>query len=535
RIALVLRRAGNARQRTARTAPRGEGIERRAYRCDAARRVDAGQHVHPVVPRRARAFRRDAARRNAVRGPHGPARAAPVGRGGVSIGRGSKGSATVTDRRWVPTRRETGAALASALLFALSFPPVPLVVPAFLCLMPVAIIVAEAADKRSGWGVAMRAGTLFGLVGYGINLYWIAIALRLYTNLAFLAFIGALLGLGPIVGFTMAALYAGRRLTRWPMAVLLPVVWATSEMFLLYLPQIGFPWLPLGLAVAKHPVFAQLADVSGVRGLSFWIAATNGLLADAWLMRAEQRRLVARVAAALVLALGVAAYGWWRIATTPLRPEASVAAVQPNIPQNEKWQEQYQGRIVGILSTLARQGLAQDDPQLMLWPEAALPDNFLAHRDWADTMHVLAAATHTPILFGTIDVVWRTPTAYDYYNSAMVADSLGRVDVRSTYHKTYLVPIVERVPFVNPDWFASLKFFGGMGRGGTPQPFSFRFGKVGVLICYESIFLQRARLYRREGATMLVNITNDAWFGRSIAVYQHEAHLALRAIENRVG
>jgi len=151
----------------------------------------------------------------------------------------------VTDRRWVPTRRETGAALASALLFALSFPPVPLVVPAFLCLMPVAIIVAEAADKRSGWGVAMRAGTLFGLVGYGINLYWIAIALRLYTNLAFLAFIGALLGLGPIVGFTMAALYAGRRLTRWPMAVLLPVVWATSEVFLLYLPQIGFPWLPL--------------------------------------------------------------------------------------------------------------------------------------------------------------------------------------------------------------------------------------------------------------------------------------------------
>lgn len=441
----------------------------------------------------------------------------------------------MTVRRWPPTRRETGAALASALLFALSFPPVPLVVPAFLCLVPVGIIVAEAADQRTGWGVAMRTGTVFGFVGYGISLYWIAIALRLYTNLAFLAFAGALLGLGPIVGCTMAALYAARRLTRWPMAVLLPVVWAASEMFLLYLPQIGFPWLPLGLAVAKHPVFAQLADLSGVRGLSFWIAATNGLLVDAWLARAEQRRLLARVAGAIALALGVAAYGWWRIATIPLHPVAAVAAVQPNIPQNEKWQEQYQGRIVGILSSLARQGLARDDPQLMLWPEAALPDNFLAHRDWADTMHVLAAAAHTPILFGTIDVVWHSPTSYEYYNSAMVADSLGRVDVRATYHKTYLVPIVERVPFVNPNWFASLKFFGGMGRGGTPQPFSFRFGKVGVLICYESIFVQRARLYRREGATLLVNITNDAWFGRSIAVYQHEAHLALRAIENRVG
>src|SRR6185312_5128176 len=111
-------------------------------------------------------------------------------------------------------------------------------------------------------------------------------------------------------------LYAARRLTRWPMAILLPLVWCASELFLLYLPQIGFPWLPLGLAVAKHTVLAQAADLSGVRGLSFWVAATNGLLVDAWLLRAERRRLWARVGAAAALALGVAAYGWWRIATT---------------------------------------------------------------------------------------------------------------------------------------------------------------------------------------------------------------------------
>jgi apolipoprotein N-acyltransferase len=94
---------------------------------------------------------------------------------------------------------------------------------------------------------------------------------------------------------------------------------------------------------------------------------------------------------------------------------------------------------------------------------------------------------------------------------------------------------VERVPFVNPRWFAHLKYFGGYGRGKNLQPFTLPFGKVGVLICYESIFPQRARTFRRNGANLIVNITNDAWFGESLAPYQHEAHLALRAIENRVG
>lgn len=441
----------------------------------------------------------------------------------------------MSERRWRLTPQEWAAALASALLFAIAFPPVPLVVPAFVCLVPVAVIAARAADANAGWRVAVRAGTVFGFVGYGVALYWIAIALRLYTDLAFLGFLGALLGLGPIVGLTFGAVYAVRRLTKWPMAVLLPLVWCSSELFLLYLPQIGFPWLPLGLSVAKQPMLAQAADLSGVRGLSFWVAATNGLLVDAWLVRGERRRLWTRIGVAAALALGAAAYGWWRVATTRLLPQGDVTVVQPNIPQDEKWQQQYQGHIVGILSSLTRQGFAQQPSQLTLWPEAALPDNFLAHSDWIDTMHALATASHTPILFGTIDVVWQTPTHYEYYNSAMVVDGAGRVGGQPAYHKTYLVPIVERVPFVNPNWFASLKFFGGMGRGGTPQPFNFRFGRVGVLICYESIFVQRSRLYRREGASLLVNITNDAWFGRSVAVYQHEAHLALRAIENRVG
>jgi apolipoprotein N-acyltransferase len=151
---------------------------------------------------------------------------------------------------------------------------------------------------------------------------------------------------------------------------------------------------------------------------------------------------------------------------------------------------------------------------------------------------VLAREYHTPILFGVLDLTFPDPldpSRYNYYNAAMLADSLGRVGTQPAYHKTYLVPVVERVPFLNPAWFGKLRYFGGLARGARPMPFELSFGKVGVLICYESIFPQRSRLYRDEGASVLVNITNDAWFGRTIAPYQHDAHLALRAIENRVG
>jgi len=134
-----------------------------------------------------------------------------------------------------------------------------------------------------------------------------------------------------------------------------------------------------------------------------------------------------------------------------------------------------------------------------------------------------------------LDVAFPAPGQFEYYNAAMLADAEGSIRSQPPYHKRYLVPVVERVPFLNPRWFSKLRFFGGFGRGGDQAPYALPFGKVGVLICYESIFPSVSREYRRAGASLIVNITNDAWFGRSLAPWQHEAHLALRAIEDRVG
>jgi apolipoprotein N-acyltransferase len=434
-----------------------------------------------------------------------------------------------------PSRAEAVAALLSAVLFSLSFPPIPLVVPAFVCLIPVSLFIVRAADGVIGPRAVARVGFWLGMLGYGAALYWIGIALSIYTSLAWLGYVAALLVVTSVVTLAALGLFAMRRLTRWPMAILLPLVWTASEVVFNYMSDLSFPWLPLGLSLARVPLLAQAADLSGVRGLSFWIAATNGLFVDAWLDRTHTPRVAVRMAAVVGMLAAVAGYGAWRLRTTVLRDVAPIGIVQPNIPQTDKWQEENRGRIFGILTRLTGEELAAGSAKLVLWPEASMPDWIVNHPEWIDSLSKMARRSRTPILVGILDVTFRSNTDYEGYNAAALVDSLGRYESQPNYHKSYLVPIVERVPFINPRWFSNLRYFGGLGRGGDPPVYRLGFGQLGVLICYESIFPQRSRYYRRHGADILVNITNDAWFGRSLAPYQHESHLAFRAIENRVG
>jgi apolipoprotein N-acyltransferase len=438
-------------------------------------------------------------------------------------------------------KEEALPALASAALFLIAFPPFRLLVPAFLVLLPICLVVARKIEQNEPARMSFRFGFWFGALGYGLALYWIAIALSIYTKLSFLGYVGAVLVMAPVVGATIAALHVVRRATRWPFAILLPIVWTASEVVINYMGDLAFPWLPLGLATSRFPALAQIADLSGVRGISFWIAATTGLLADAWLLRAARRAVVVRLVIVMTLAIGVYAYGRWRLSSVQLRPVAPIAIVQPNIPQDEKWERENRDRIVTILADLTRESVREGSPRLVVWPEVALPGYLVQNPHWSDTLRALGSTTRTPILFGVLDVEFIAGTRpdgtqdYEVYNAAMTTDTLGNITAQTPYRKEYLVPVVERVPIVNPSWFDGMRYFGSFGRGEDQPPFRYDFGDAGLLICYESIFPQLSREYRQGGAEILINITNDAWFGQSIAPHQHEAHLALRAIENRVG
>lgn len=441
----------------------------------------------------------------------------------------------MTSRVLWPTRAEAVAALVSATLFAIAFPPFPFLAPALLCVAPIAVLVARAADEGRGVRSGARAGFWFAILGYGANLYWIGVALAIYTYFAFLGWLAAVLLMAMVQAVIIATLYVVRRGTRWPMAVLLPVVWVGGEYLLGHLSDVAFPWLPLGLATTPLPIFAQGAELSGVHLVSFWIAAVNGLIADAWLLRRRPVMAALRVVGAGAIVLLAGAYGRWRMRDVVPRPLGRVAIVQPDVLEEDKWEQRNERRIVGMVAATTRTALGSGSPQLVVWPEAPLPDFLFKHPAWQDTLTALATSTHTPLLAGILDWNRIDEDHGRYYNGAMLVEGDGGVR-QPVYDKRRLVPMVERVPFMAASWFDWLgPYAGGYTPGHLGVVFHAPLGQFGALICYESIFPGLSRQYRRDGAEFLVNLSNDAWFGTGLAPYQHFAHLTLRAIENRVG
>jgi len=228
------------------------------------------------------------------------------------------------------------------------------------------------------------------------------------------------------------------------------------------------------------------------------------------------------------------AYGAWRMRTLPLRDLGTVGLIQPNEGFREKWDPRHADSAVAKLVDMSRALAARERPDLLVWPEAAIPGYLLQQPAWDSAIAGVARRTGSPILTGGLYAEFHRDGSYDYFNAALYFDSTGQWRPYPVYEKHYLVPIVERVPFLPPRWF-NLKWFGGFGIGRRVPPYHSPLGRFGVLICYESAFEDLGRGYRREGADFLVNITNDAWYGRTAGPYQHATHLVLRAIETRMG
>lgn len=440
------------------------------------------------------------------------------------------------------TRRQVLLLVAvGAVLMVTSYPPFALapLTPAlsFIVVIPAVLLVAQAAadaDPRR----AFKWGFWYGFASQSLVLYWLIVALWRFTKLSALGFLATVAIIALLTGVAFWFLVRVRiRLPLVPLWVTFPIAWTTLEWTIGHLGDIRFPWLGLGTGLADAPVLAQWADIAGARGLTFWVAWCSAFLADRMADgggRLYVRRRVLPVSATILLA---AMYGVWRMRTLPIREVGVVGMVQPNVGYDEKWDKTpFRGDdIVADLLRLSNQVRAVSRPDLLIWPEAAIAGYVQTQPMWDQAIAGFAREGHTPMLVGGLYVDFRTRTDYDYYNAAMLYDSTGDRKNQPVYRKHYLVPIVERVPFVPPRWFKSLKFFGGFGRGKDFPLFAVGIGRFGVAICYESIFEDLARRYRRSGADFMVNITNDAWYGLTSAPYQHESHLVLRAIETRMG
>jgi apolipoprotein N-acyltransferase len=282
----------------------------------------------------------------------------------------------------------------------------------------------------------------------------------------------------------------------------------------------------------------QISDVTGIYGVSFIIVLVNVSLVRLIAASSEPRRkavLKELLAAGIILAM-TAIYGQWRLGELDKKPQDEkpflVALIQGNIRQDVKWEPQFQEETVRIYTDLTRQVKSQT-PDLIIWPETAAPFFFQNALPFQDRILELSHEMGVPILFGA-PAFDRDGPRINYFNSAFLVSPEKKILGR--YDKFHLVPFGEYAPLAGVLGFTRdiIGAIGDFTPGAGPHNLTLPWGKFGMLICYEAIFPDLTRRFVDRGAQFLVNITNDAWFGRTSAPYQHLSMATLRAVENHV-
>jgi apolipoprotein N-acyltransferase len=468
-----------------------------------------------------------------------------------------------------------GAALSAGLL-ELPFPlagPLPLwrTVFAWFGLAPlIAAVLSPPSVKgprplRKGF----LLGYLCGFLWYLGNCYWIRDTMAKYGDLPTIVPILLLVGYSLVLGLYFGLFGLGVALirqasgsTRLALAAA-PILWAGLELAASRITSV--PWDQLGYSQVDNALVSQLAPWTGVYGISFALAAVNALIAGALLLdRCWDRPFWQSARPWGILGVALMAVGVVGVTLSPTRPAPSATAVliQPNLDVGEdtrwsgpgEWDRhiaqftQLGGETCGPYFAGVPETSAPDveplcaqrptHPDLVVWPESPAPFDEMDPR-FQHALKQIATTVQAPIIVGNIGWTLDAPAQeWHYYNSALVVASDGARVGR--YDKIHLVPFGEYIPFQNLLTFAR-KLTGRVSkftRGDGPKVFLLptangEHHRYGVFICYESVFADEVRQFARLGAEVLVNISDDGWYGDTSAPWQHLNMVRMRAIENR--
>ena len=418
-------------------------------------------------------------------------------------------------------------ALLSGVLLFLSFPSFGHPAFAWIALLPLLVTTAHASFALQ----AFRRGLLTGVVHFLGTIYWIPRVMEEFGGLPTAVSWGVhVLLVGYLALFpALFAVAIWMLYRRFGAAAVLaaPAVWVTSELGRIYVFT-GFPWELLGYSQAQVLWVAQLASVVGVLGVSALVASVSGSLA--YLVLAGRRRAGGVLAgtAALIVACVLFGHlrvrsGGWVEAGVPLR----VAVVQGNIAQDDKWNPALRDTILDKYLALTHRA-ADEGASLVVWPEAATPFAFQIDSR-AERIRRLARERGVHLLLGTTDITWDDEPRY--YNAAVLVDPRGAT--AGMYHKQHLVPFGEYVPMRDLLSFVSplVENVGGFSAGDAPVTLLMDDHPIGAAVCYEIIYPGLVRGFVTGGSRLLTTVTNDAWYGRTAAPYQHFQQATMRAIE----
>jgi apolipoprotein N-acyltransferase len=378
---------------------------------------------------------------------------------------------------------------------------------------------------------ALALGFVAGLAYFVGTVYWTASVMRQYGDLALplsvllMVLLAAYLALFPAI----FALVLHRLRVSFGTAALwlAPAAWVATEFGRGHLFT-GFPWVLLGYSQATVLPVAQLASVFGVFGLSFLVALVNAAVVLAVVGAGARWRplVVAAVALAATVAFGAA-----RLRANTLVTEGTpiaVGLIQGNIPQEQKWDPARAEKILDRYLEMSRDA-ARRGARFVVWPESSLPYLFEDDPLHGDRVRQLAFQARTWVLFGGDQVKPGKPPRY--FNSAFLLTPSGTV--AAVYRKIHLVPFGEYVPLKSLLFFAGplVESVSDFSPGEAMPAMPVAGHDISTAICYEVVYPELARQAVAGGSELLTTITNDAWYGRSSAPWQHFEQAALRAVE----
>ena len=436
--------------------------------------------------------------------------------------------------------------IVSALLQVLIFPLPGVYVFSWFALTPLLVALLRA---RTAGELEVSAGARFlpatvrqgfllayvcGILWYAGTCYWIYDTMRQFGGLSapmallvlflFCCYLGLYHG---VFGLLVALVARGQDHRR--ALVLSPFLWVGVELARTRIT--GFPWNLLGIAQVENVALCRIASWTGVYGISFEIVLVNVALAAAFLIPRPRRgmMLAAALAAAAVLQAG-------RLIEAPPAPAGHYALlVQQNIPVSADWTPAYFRQTLDSLASLTSNSISAASgakPDLIVWPESPAPF-FTNDARFRDFLSQLARKTNAWLIVGSIGSNASHPNAEGaLFNSAALISPSG--EWTSRYDKVHLVPFGEYLPFPSLFSFAGglTKEVGQFDRGASRDPLNAASAKLGVFICYESVFPDEVRQFASNGAQAFVNISNDGWYGDSGAYAQHLNQTRMRAIEN---
>jgi len=445
----------------------------------------------------------------------------------------------------------------SGVILGISFPPFPFpfTLLIFVGLIPYFVVL----KRRTTLASISRATFIFSFFFSIVTIYWVGS----WSSQAdpFLMMGGAALLLAyPCVMLITSTLYylAKKVFPKLDALWLFPIFWVTLE-HLLTLTDLRFPWLLLGHGLAKLNLFIQCADIIGTNGLSLAVAYINVLLFKSFFeMKSGRKYNLKPAIVALIIFLCLLIYGIYKDSSFQISErKVKVGIIQPDINPWDKWE-------TGNLNQLLKNNLdlsqkcVEEGAELILWPETALPVYAFGgtYPFVEDSVFNFINRNDVSLLTGMPDIVYYYKKSdapehskysepgdfyYTTYNAVLgLNPGVGEIQ---RYGKMKLVPLGERVPFVDQFAFLGDIFKWGVGISGWnvgQDTTVFKISNeeldainVGGLVCYESVDPAFVSAFVQKGAELITVVTNDSWYGKSSGPYQHKDFAILRAVENR--